>query len=183
MCLRSARPAICRVGNGGQPGPSEYTDPNCASKNRQSIARESFTSACVRSMIRNPAGSGTDPAPPSLVAPVAASLTLPRSSQGQGITASDSKESQKQFARKPQRRRPIPAKTIACNGSITHLVQRLGNTSRATNLSLRLTMAPLRRPAHSSVRASISGRLPGAMLDPVWVPLSSQQNQGFLKPS
>src|SRR4029077_10638201 len=54
------------------------------------------------------------------------------SSRGQGITASDSKESQKQFARKPQRRRPIPAKTITWKGSITLLVQRLGNTSRAT---------------------------------------------------
>jgi hypothetical protein len=53
--------------------------------------------------------------------------------EGQGITASDSKESQKQFARKPQRRRPIPAKTITWKGSITHLVQRLGNTSRAIN--------------------------------------------------
>src|SRR5580700_8087238 len=59
-------------------------------------------------------------------------VTLPRSSRGQGITASDSKESQKQFARKPQRRRPIPAKTITWKGSITLLVQRLGNTSRAT---------------------------------------------------
>src|ERR1700758_1440377 len=56
----------------------------------------------------------------------------PSSSRGQGITASDSEESQKQFARKPQRRRPIPAKTITWKGSITHLVQRLGNTSRAT---------------------------------------------------
>src|ERR1700758_2501175 len=56
----------------------------------------------------------------------------PSSSRGQGITASDSKESQKQFARKPQRRRPIPAKTITWKGSITHLVQRLGNTSQAT---------------------------------------------------
>jgi hypothetical protein len=37
-----------------------------------------------------------------------------------------------QFARKPERRRPIPAKTITWKGSITHLVQRLGNTSRAT---------------------------------------------------
>src|SRR5262249_28226802 len=53
------------------------------------------------------------------------------------ITASDSKESQKQFARKPQRRHPIPAKTITCKGSITHLVQRLGNTSRATFFSER----------------------------------------------
>src|SRR5690242_16331209 len=39
----------------------------------------------------------------------------------------------KQFARKPQRRHPIPAKAITWKGSITHLVQRLGNTSRATN--------------------------------------------------
>ena len=43
LALRSAKPAISCVANGGQPGPSEYTDPNCASKNRQSIARESFT--------------------------------------------------------------------------------------------------------------------------------------------
>ena len=38
---------------------------------------------------------------------------------GQGITASDSKELQKQFARKPQRCRPIPANTITWKGSIT----------------------------------------------------------------
>jgi hypothetical protein len=69
----------------------------------------------------------------SLVAPAAASLTLPRSSRGQGITASDSKESQKQFARQPQRRRPIPVKTITGKGSITLLVEHLGNTSRPTN--------------------------------------------------
>ena len=42
------------------------------------------------------------------------------------------KKSQKQFARKPQCRRPIPAKAIAWKGSITLLVQPLGNTSRAT---------------------------------------------------
>jgi hypothetical protein len=52
---------------------------------------------------------------------------------GQGITASDSKESQKQFARKPQHRHSIPAKTITCKGAITHLLQRLGNTLRETN--------------------------------------------------
>jgi hypothetical protein len=45
-------------------------------------------------------------------APAAASLTLPKSSRGQGITASDSKETQNQFARKSQGRRRIPAKTI-----------------------------------------------------------------------
>jgi hypothetical protein len=49
-----------------------------------------------------------------------------------GRAATDWRESQKQFARKPQRRRPIPAKTITWKGSITLLVQRLGNTSRAT---------------------------------------------------
>src|ERR1700747_1111222 len=54
-----------------------------------------------------------------------------------GITASDSKESQKQFARKPQRRRRMPAKTITWKGAITHFVQRLGNTSRATEEVLR----------------------------------------------
>jgi hypothetical protein len=47
----------------------------------------------------------------------------------------------KQFARKPQRRHPIPAKAITWKGSITHLVQRLGNTSRATKKGLRSSHA------------------------------------------
>jgi hypothetical protein len=44
----------------------------------------------------------------------------------------DSQESQKQFTRKPQRRHPIPAKKITWKGSITHLVQRLGNGRQIT---------------------------------------------------
>jgi hypothetical protein len=38
-----------------------------------------------------------------------------------------------QFAGKPQRWRPIPAKSITSKRSITHLVQPLENTSRATD--------------------------------------------------
>ena len=49
------------------------------------------------------AASGTDPAPRSLVAPAAASLTLPRSSRGQGITASDSKEIAKTICKKTEK--------------------------------------------------------------------------------
>ena len=80
---------------------------------------------CMR-QINDPisAASGTDPAPRSLVAPAAASLTLPRSSRGQGITASDSKESQKQFCKKTAA--PPP------NSGKNHHWERLNHPSRST---------------------------------------------------
>jgi hypothetical protein len=34
---RVAKPAISCVGNGGQPGPSEQTDPTCASNLRERL--------------------------------------------------------------------------------------------------------------------------------------------------
>jgi hypothetical protein len=65
--------------------------------------------------------------------------SLPRPHPSPSLNHLEGKESQppirrkpqKQFARKSQRRHPIPAKTITSKGSITHLVQCLGNTSRA----------------------------------------------------
>jgi hypothetical protein len=68
-------------------------------------------------------------------------LSLPRPHRSPSLDHLEGKESRppirrnrkNNFARKPQRRHPIPAKTITWKGSITHLVQRLGNTSRATD--------------------------------------------------
>jgi hypothetical protein len=37
---RVAKPAISCVGNGGQPGPSEQTDPTCASNLRERLLLE-----------------------------------------------------------------------------------------------------------------------------------------------
>jgi hypothetical protein len=70
-------------------------------------------------------------------------LSLSRPHRSPSIDHLEGKESQhpirrnrkSQFARKPRHCRPIPAKTITWKGSITLLVQRLGNTSRATTPS------------------------------------------------
>jgi hypothetical protein len=65
-------------------------------------------------------------------------LSLPRPHRSPSLDHLEGKESQppirrnrkNNFARKPQRSRPIPAKTITWKDSITHLVQRLRNNSR-----------------------------------------------------
>lgn len=51
MFFRIASPAISWVGSGGRPGSSVYAAPNRSSRNRQSIARPSFTSAWSPSTI------------------------------------------------------------------------------------------------------------------------------------
>jgi hypothetical protein len=67
-------------------------------------------------------------------------LSLPRPHRSPSLDHLKGKESQpsirrnrkNKFARKPPRYRTIPAKMITSKRSITYLVQRLGNTSRAT---------------------------------------------------
>ena len=75
-------------------------------------------------MIRSQAGSGTDPAPPSPVAPAAASLTLARSSRAKGITSLQNSEG---IAK------PICKKTAAPppNSGKNHYLERLNHPSRS----------------------------------------------------